>query len=145
MCWVSYKPPVKKIAKKDILVYKFVNIRSYLTNRCISFFFNFTYILDMKYNTYIEIRKVGKGERYRWAGHEGFHSYYDKKTALLEYELYKINKFTSIVKCIIPKGSEYYINEENEIISNSIIILSKKSFLQKLLNYLNKCKNKILG
>ena len=139
MCWISYKPPVKKIAKKDILVYKFVNYNYYnpLINKCTSFFRNFSYKFGVKYNTDIKI-EFDNSVCAMWVGREGFHSYCNKKTALYNSKVYVLSPFTTVVKCIIPKGSEYYVNNQYEIISNSIIILKKKSFFQKILNYFKK-------
>ena len=51
----------------------------------------------------------------------GYHSYGTLERAKIKiYDLdYKI------IKCIIPKDSEYYVNSRQEIISSSIIITDK--------------------
>lgn len=144
MCWVSFKPPVKRVAEKDILVYKVVNPSPH-KNECYSFFFNFLYKFGVIYNTDIKIKYIDNGkDEYMWVGNEGFHSLSNKKAALYESEVYIFKCDTFIVQCIIPKGSDYYINEYDEVISNSIIILRKESFSQRIKNYLDKWKFRIL-
>lgn len=56
---------------------------------------------------------------------EGFHSYIKLDTAENDLLYAALYPFTDvIVKCIVPKGSEYYINSE-EMVSNQIIITEK--------------------
>ena len=89
---------------------------------------------------------------------EGYHSYsedcfyhYDKHTIMIYNKTYIINSFKSFVInyinkynndvgiFIIPKGTEYYENEDGEIVSSNIIwtgksiklkLLKRKKFLQ---------------
>ena len=51
---------------------------------------------------------------------EGFHSYKTKSQVLFANQFY----FKKIVKCILPKGTIYYINNNDEIVSNQIRIIS---------------------
>lgn len=144
MCWISYKPPVKRVAETDILVYKVVNYKPH-TDECCSLIFNFLYKFGVIYDTDIKIKYSGNGkDTHVWMGNEGFHSFSNEKAAVYESDIYVEAYYSTIVKCVIPKGSDYYINEYDEVISNNIVILSKESPLQRILNYLDKWKFRIL-
>ena len=57
---------------------------------------------------------------------EGFHSYIKLDTAENDLLYAALYPFTDvIVKCIVPKGSEYYINNRGEIVSSNIIYTGK--------------------
>ena len=57
---------------------------------------------------------------YSWYIDEGYHSYGTLDKAKEERNLNEI-----IVKCIIPKGSVYYINDLDEIVASNIIVTDK--------------------
>lgn len=57
---------------------------------------------------------------------QGFHSYSKLSTATNKSRLH--SPFTGhevICCCIIPKGAEYYIGEDDEIVSNQLIIINQ--------------------
>ena len=84
----------------------------------------------------------------KWIIEEGFHSYRTWLTAKKAFEGFStdssIRKRIKIVQCIIPKGTTFYINEKNEIVSNGIIITNstkvlppqKPSYPQKKIGFL---------
>ena len=139
MCWKSKKLKIKT-AKKDIPVWKVVyaikDINGRYTNKCHSFYKLFEYILKVRNTTQMSF-SVLKTEN-TFIGNNGFHSYSNKvKYTINENNniLVYLNKLfsnyiichyycddTTIVKCHIPKGSKYAINELEEIISNNIVL-----------------------
>ena len=129
MCWTS-KNVEKEIASEDIKVFKIV------TNEGISYFEGFPYTLNKQY----KIDKINIREKKNcFSVQKGFHSY-SKDCKILEKRHpygFKIGKCcvfynhlplcsyinSKIIKmeCIIPKDSEYYLNDRGEYVSNSII------------------------
>ena len=118
MCFIiDEKRPYKLTAKRDITCYKVLNK---------------DYTSIVKYFQYEpgKIHKgcIGKPEESSKGSIKtidiGFHSFSNKRTARLTIRDYLRNKFYRvIVKCIIPKGSEYYYNSNfKEYVSNKIII-----------------------
>lgn len=106
------------IAEKDIVCYKIVNIRD---TEIISYWFDFIYELNKKYTTQVLQPIPAPNGSIRIE--EGFHSYRNIYAAKKElyYSLMK-SLPTVIIKCIVPKGSEYYIDSD-EMVSNQIIIV----------------------
>ena len=140
MCWVSYKgSPAKHIASEDITCYKiFCNSNimwnqnkvrflgmpvwnKYTIKELHSLYKDYLYV---PYNTNPEINIFINFSNYlyRWYIEKGYHSYSTLHKAKLEKSS---NIIEVIVKCIIPKGSEYYINETQEIVSSNIIVTDK--------------------
>ena len=111
MCWISEKLD-KKVAEHDIIVYKIVlpNIRGTK-----SLFYKFWYLFNTTYRGTLDIKLVGS----EYCITEGFHSYKTKSKVLLANQFH----FKKIVKCILPKGTIYYINNNDEIVSNQIRII----------------------
>lgn len=111
MCWISTELD-KKVAEHDITVYKIVlpNIRGIK-----SLFYKFWYLFNMTYRGTFAIKLVGS----EYCITEGFHSYKTKSQVLFANQFY----FKKIVKCILPKGTIYYINNNDEIVSNQIRII----------------------
>ena len=145
MCWESYKIPVKKIASWDITCYKvfcssdvawiknpikFLGItvwNKYRIKELCSLYRDYLYVSyesNPKVNIFISKSKyypISKsGYYYRWYINKGYHSYSTLDKAKEERNLYEV-----IVKCIIPKGSTYYINGRNEVVSSNIIVTDK--------------------
>jgi hypothetical protein len=141
MCWQSFRKPVKKIAHKNINVLKILFFDD-SNNSIISYFYNFKYeenvIYFEKIDDYFIVDKyddVLYRPRYLlYRINKGFHSYKNIKfefrfPLLFAYnnngnflERYNINTEMRVALCSIPEGSEYYENENGEIVSNSIII-----------------------
>ena len=133
MCWVSKSKtiPIKNIAEKDIICYKVFHIQNIIfeqfdkskIQKLYSEYMNFLYIpykkqehINLKIENYIYDKRITFG----------YHSY-----STLERALYGIhNSNYTIVECIIPKDSEYYVNSRQEIVSSNIIVTDK------ILNYI---------
>ena len=139
MCWVSRTKPIKNIAEKDIICYKVFHFNNIIFEEFVdrtkiqfdknkiqklySEYMNFLYIpykkqehINLKIENYIYDKRITFG----------YHSY-----STLERALYGIhNSNYTIVECIIPKDSEYYVNSRQEIVSSNIIVTDK------ILNYI---------
>lgn len=138
MCWSS-KILEKKIATEDIKTFKVGYER---VTKLRSYYRWFIYDFNQLYETEI-YPEYSEG---LYAITQGFHSYNPKKCTYercfnevdKNYSKVQsktigklIDKYfgdTSVFECIIPKGSEYYENEDGEIVSNQIII-------KKILNH----------
>lgn len=121
MCFTGKN--IERIAKKDIVCYKKINLNFDGRNSIIisSYHKGFKYKLGKVYNA-----SFTKSKRTYDAGIDifrGFHSYR--------------NKDMGNVKCIIPKGSKYYIND-SERVSDSIKIVSIfPETITEIMMYLN--------
>ena len=138
MCWINKTIPIKNIAEKDIICYKVFHIQNIIfeqfdrtkiqidknkIQKLYSEYMNFLYIpykkqehINLKIENYIYDKRITFG----------YHSY-----STLERALYGIhNSNYTIVECIIPKDSEYYVNSRQEIVSSDIIVTDK------ILNYI---------
>lgn len=114
MClYTKWQKPKK--AEKDIIVYKT------LYKNCVSPYRGFVYNLGVKYDTDMEFC----GSKYTDGlfVEAGFHAFTNKR-ALLRSFLPGV-----AFKCIIPKGSSYFISAyKKEIVSDSIIIKRRLLF-----------------
>lgn len=141
MCWSINKiefesNPEKyhKIAEEDITVYKFGHI---LDGKFIPYFkCDFTYTVNslneevkLILEEYDEIFFDSLGLRLI---NEGYHSYVNEEKAFYELKILIDSYYSnygktscvvnySISKFIIPKGSEYYENEDGEIVSSQLM------------------------
>ena len=111
MCWTNTELD-KKVAEHDITVYKIVLPCS---RGAKSLFYKFWYLFNITYRETLDITLVGS----EYCIADGFHSYKTKSRVLFANQFY----FKKIVKCILPKGTIYYINNNNEIVSNQIRII----------------------
>lgn len=141
MCWISYNIPVKKIATEDITCYKLFARESIVwkkrkfwfysqkiierfTSLCIAYIY-IPYKENPKINlTCLQERDWMWDKIYHWNIEEGYHSY-ATLSKVKRYINVCSNHYYIIVKCIIPKGSEYYINDKEEIVSSNIIVTDK--------------------
>ena len=149
MCWrISFnKNPddYRKIADKDITVYKI----GYMTAECNfsgPLYKNFIYkpnVLNVGVKLSVEDKQILSFDKihYEYQINEGYHSYSDEcyikegyiKGSIIIIPsgrfLYHLGYYrnalyyrnTFIGKFIIPKGTEYYTNEDGEIVSSNII------------------------
>ncbi len=120
-------------ATEDLEVFKAIVTYYQVEDCCSSIYQEFSYIFDKLYQT--EMKESNDGNyfdsidkrAYLFPGSKtkfitnGFHSA-NTKQRLRDHIRYCIQKIT---KCIIPKGSLYYINETGCIVSNQIILTNK--------------------
>lgn len=111
MCWISEELN-KRVANCDITVYKVVISN---TSSVMSLFRGFEYRFNKTYKESFIIRSYDS----MYIITKGFHSYRTKSQVLYENQFYCME----IVKCILPKGTIYYINNFDEIVSNQIRII----------------------
>ena len=141
MCWISKNEPTKLVAYKDIECYKNFKIRDITFEQ--KFIFNFKFdkkkitqlisifkkylYIPYKEQPFIDLKPIRVFdnpydiENYKNMFYEintGYHSYNTIEKA--QEDILFSNKV--VVKCIIPKGAEYYINDDNEIVSSTIIV-----------------------
>lgn len=117
MCWSSRYCPIKRGAQNLIIVYKVVTYID--SSECRSLYIWFKYVYKRVYRDPGSLEIKESRDIYR-----GFHSYATMDRALQEYEkaiTYHLGK-VALVECMIPIGSIYYKNENDEIISNGIFI-----------------------
>ena len=123
MCWISFKLPKPKIATEDIVCYKIFRCRKIKWNTKVFY----SLYRDYQYIAYASNPKITINfKKFHtspscWYITEGYHSYNTLFKAILE----RIGTSYPIVKCIIPIGSTYYLNNEDEIVSSDIIITDK--------------------
>lgn len=128
MCWITDKIPVKEIAKEDIKVYKIINTHCGLFSPCIP-----DISWEIGIPKYSEIGVSGHLIR------EGLYSLKDIPhiepqhgwSNLLSYlewvtaenkSIMKYDYGEKVFEAIIPAGSEYYLNELGEYVSNQLIL-----------------------
>lgn len=143
MCWISGNKLTKLIADKDIECYKNFRFEDITFKQksifnfkigkkkiiqIISLFKKYKYIpykkqqiIDLKFKP-IELfyypYGVENNENKGYKIDAGYHSYNT-------IEIAQKSKFFGnevVIKCIIPKDTEYYINNDNEIVSSTIIV-----------------------
>lgn len=141
MCWITRNKLTKLVATKDIECYKNFRLEDIIFKRksifkfkfgkkkiiqLLSLFEKYLYIpykkqqfielkpIEISYNPY----GVEDYEEISYRINSGYHSYNTieiaQKNILYGDEV--------VVKCIIPKDTEYYINNNNEIVSSTIIV-----------------------
>lgn len=156
MCFVSLIPPTKHIADKDIKVYKVVRKfeDKYGNIYYRSQIFDFKYKIGKTYKMPREfLWLIGKRKEPtpRYVYHEyasllehhtidgyeideGYHSYIN--TRFLDDEL-RQDSDLSIISCIIPKGSVYYIESDkydydyNDYIENAHIVSNQIKIIEE--------------
>lgn len=126
MCWTSNKIPVKRIAVKDITVYKVLLYDSF-EMQLYSPYFGQKVSVGQTVNADI---LMCQQDTDCYTIDEGIHSYNKLSRAREEMEILFMNRLDideqyDIYKCIIPKSSEYYINQYHEVVSNHLIYKCK--------------------
>lgn len=145
MCWISNQLPIKNVALEDIPVFKVMILLG--NSRLISKYYSFEYRIGETYsmnNDEIILHRL----KYGYIIEEGFHSYSSDSKIEVHPDMMEIlnardmcvdrmsiySECTYVkVECIIPKGSEYYVNKDGEYVSNNIKIIDY--------NVLERCKN----
>lgn len=134
MCWTSDVICHEKIVTQDIICYKVFSIcdaiikkkkslglsynREYLA-KVKSLYEDYPYIANGQ-NPTINLHIMIHPNRTEWFINEEYHSYATLQRAILVRTIYEL-----VVKCIIPKGSRYYINKYEEIVSSNIIVIDE--------------------
>lgn len=122
MCWSSRYCPIKRGAQNLIIVYKVVTYIN--SSECRSLYTWFKYVYKRVYRDPDSLEIKERRDIYRWEIYRGFHSYATMGRALREYEdaiTYNYGR-VALVECMIPIGSIYYKNVNDEIVSNGIFI-----------------------
>lgn len=126
MCTVITSRQKPKIAKKDIPVYK--DVLKVTKHHCMSLFQGFNYIANVLYATEMTIvEDAGTADNVeavysislfepRYVQH-GFHAF----ASIKRMRKRGVQFDTVEAEFIIPKGSLYYLNGANNIVSNQII------------------------
>lgn len=126
MCWITHKTPQTITAGENVIVYKVLLPVQGRKQLCIS-----PVMLDTLYTLHTQTKRITITYRlsetfgtHRYTITKGYHS-----DATLDMSLKRLyfmaEKDLAIYKCMIPKGTIYYINEYNEIVSEYIIIKEK--------------------
>ena len=151
MCWKTSKCVEKKTDKNDFVVYKFIGKmdgRYFSPYQCTTIWLNEPLKLgDMDDNGFTQ--EIGDNCK-----HFGFHSYTKKATlytlgaaCYVNYENMDFTDFWDtmngefrmyLAECIIPKGSTYFVNENKEVVSDSLIVTDKMFSILLLKNLIVK-------
>ena len=109
MCWSTTEPPKKLIAEEDIPIFKVCVESSRISDGTVvySYFKYFPYNINEVYKLNGQILPCNKGNCTEID--RGYHSYLETECK------FKVSGY-------IPKGSEYYVNEYGECVSNSICL-----------------------
>ena len=141
MCWISRNKLTKLIADKDIECYKNFRLNDIIFKQKSIFKFKFgkkkiiqliSLFKEYKYKPYkkqkiIDLKLIEISySSYDFPDYEiigykinaGYHSY--DTIEIARKNIFFGNEV--VIKCIIPKGTEYYINNDNEIVSSTIIV-----------------------
>lgn len=139
MCWMTYDKPLKKsIAKENVPIFKVCTKSIRFSNTVESYFRDYHYQLGIVY----ESSNITPNEvNCHFEINEGFHSYltgctyrhdvFDNIWVLSASLTRYIGSYESRaikVSGYIPKGSEYYVNEDGECVSNSICLTKIEEF-----------------
>lgn len=127
MCWTSPNHPVYKVAEQDIPVYKRFDKQQMIFKNSklvavTSLERGYNYIIN-RLNKPIELKHIYVKSPYvgykYYNIHKGYHSWLSRKDCH-PYIFYTIT--IRVVKCIIPKGSTYAVNEFGEVVSSNIVV-----------------------
>ena len=135
MCWRTTDPPQLKVAQEDIISYKIVRLNAN-NGTYDAIYYPFHYIPDVLEEGKLEIERKSWGTEINIA----FHSYSEKpifqfiqfgiiiKHPKMDVSLgcFPLESVLDdnhvIVKCIMPEGTKYYVNDFGEIASDRIIL-----------------------
>lgn len=121
------RTPKPRTAKRDIVVYKVVET-NFDKSTYFSPYYDFKYKLN-KRNKRIKLQP----ECYRWSNtlyHHAVEQGYHADTKLEEAKNRKsaIDKYGIpfiVCKAIIPKGEQYFVNKDNEIVASNLILVEE--------------------
>ena len=121
MCWLSDYKPIKQIASADLEVFKVVIVKNGDIFSPI-----YRHIWHMGVTCIIELDKPEKklpdvsGANFYWEINHGFHSFASIEALKREYKMESSVAFT---RAILPKGTCYYINRFDEVVSDQLKIV----------------------
>lgn len=120
MCWTTSYKPIKQQSNIDIVVYKIL----YPCMASPSYGYQYRYNqiqpsvdLEIKYSKVDDV----------WEIHQGYHSYETIDVALNNNR--NLDWDGCIYKCIIPAHIDFYVNENGEIVSSTLIVKRKLTIL----------------
>lgn len=114
------------VAKEDILVYKCLNCNDgeYCTP------FQYMPIAFTKgkyvYNKVKMSQKIGCRTRENALVSKGIHSYSTRGKAIMVAKKFRKRNETSMHYAVIPKGSNFYIGNNDDVVSNNLIVYRDK-------------------
>ena len=133
MCWRSKEIPVKRTATSELVVYKFVTFKD---GGLFSPYRGTPFPLSTTFHApdFGDVERVMGGFDISF----GYHSYLPEKTLLdvgddsviISNEVTGITSAwfdedccgeTYLIKCLLPAGSKYYVNESGEVVSDTIV------------------------
>ncbi len=136
MCWTTFEPPKRLIAEEDIPIFKVCVESAKITDGTVvySYFEYYPYDINKVYKLSDKItlyKRPATTNIYR-----GYHSYLETECKFEKYPIFdqwvvrdknlqyicSYKYFGIKVSGYIPKGSEYYVNEQGECVSNSICL-----------------------
>ena len=143
MCWYSGRKINLKIADKDIPVFKIVRSKAH-----ISLYYHAIYSEN---NTYKSEIIIGEDNYKNTMVNKALHSYLSDSVSILitnspggivmSYPTLQViykgvitldsiqyKDYLYLMKCIVPKGSIYDINEQGEVISDTLKVISFEQF-----------------
>ena len=125
MCWIGNLSD-RRIANRDKVVYKvFIKSRE---GELKSAFREMPYKRNTLYETKFEIAAGFVEDRkviFIGAGFHSFETFTGACKLISTRSYHKCGIPLVIIKCIIPKGSIYYINSEMVVVSNKIIVTNE--------------------
>ncbi len=102
MCLLIKKETYRTKATEDIVCYKVVKLKqTYFNNYYVTYYFDCVVELGKTYTSYLRREKL----HYHYIVHKGLHTFKNLDDAK---EFVKTRLKTSIIKCIIPKGSWFF-------------------------------------
>ena len=114
------------VAKEDILVYKCLDC----TDGEYSTPFQYMPIVFTKgkyvYNKVKMSQKIGCGIRKNALVSEGIHAYITKDKAIKVAKDFRKSNGTYMHYAVIPKGSNFYVGQSDDIVSNNLIVYREK-------------------
>ncbi len=153
MCWTSSYNPIFKVAEEPIPVKKILREND---DDILSIFYHFNWKLNQRYHTELGIPSLVENETKNdsspayfyiplpsWTIEKGFHTcseihkinhsgtirfvnQYDTPIAMFIRPEFHNN--VKIYNCVIPSGAHYYVNEENDYISEDLIIIDEEKY-----------------
>lgn len=120
MCFRSDIEPKKRIAEKDIICWKFLDLAWDKVRYVSPYYSNFVWKKGKKCRSKLD--KPYLGYTIYWEIEKGFHSYKSRRIAYLDRRHHIYIYDSSLHKFIIPAGASYYENDK-EYVSNQLIFV----------------------